>query len=428
MEWMDGILNKIPLKDRNGLEHLKILMNINFNQGFFYSFIGVESVSLKELFIKFIQNNLKDIDYNDFGEDMFYIHHKMKSINKNTIIDLYNIKNYSTVNGGNVDIGVQLSFSRSFIIEKKLTIFFIVNKEVFNFLPTACYDVWLVSRFNYLFQDYSEKFKINNQKFHFKSTNKYINFISRYDEYKNKLVTNANIDSFLFIIDLGMEINLYNEVTELIEKCFIYIDKNKDPFRYATLLEKKALILNFHGNYDEALNLFKQAESIYTTFNDKVRLATCYLNQADLYEKINKLKESFELSKRAAIIFIEFDKKEALAKCYLNQSIILIAWGNLDESLQLIEKSEALFNQIGDKINIADCYINKSNILIKRGELEDAYLLLKKAEKIFEEQNNKKGLLEYYQQQSILLQKLGRVEEANILEQKSNLLKNEFKA
>ena len=124
MEWMDGILNKIPLNDRKGLEHLKVLLEINFKQGFFYCFIGVETSSLKELFIKFIQSNLKEIEYNDFGEDMFYIQNKMKSINKNTIIDLYNIKNYTPVNGGNVDIGVQLSFSRSFIIEKKLNHFF----------------------------------------------------------------------------------------------------------------------------------------------------------------------------------------------------------------------------------------------------------------------------------------------------------------
>ncbi|MDI9357129.1 MAG: hypothetical protein QM536_08925, partial [Chitinophagaceae bacterium] len=244
MDSISGILDKIPLKERQELERLVVILNLPQQNGFLYAFLGVETESLKKLIIAFLQEKLPDIVYKDLGEDVLLVQDQIRDIKQHSIIDLTHIKKYTFAQVGATELGVQLSFSRSIIIKNNLTMFFLVDKEMYDYIPRAASDVWLASRFQYFFQDYEEKYYTISQTPDFTEHETYREFETLFQEYSQKEVTNANIDRFLFTIEQGYTIQKYKEIMLLIDRCIPYTHAHKNLMsKLAFLYSYKAPIL-----------------------------------------------------------------------------------------------------------------------------------------------------------------------------------------
>ncbi|MCL2532461.1 MAG: tetratricopeptide repeat protein [Oscillospiraceae bacterium] len=170
-------------------------------------------------------------------------------------------------------------------------------------------------------------------------------------------------------------------------------EPEKNQAHIAGMLNNIAVVYKDQGNFDEALEYYQKALSIFETLG-KNRLVTAmtYNNTAVVYENQGKLDEALDYYKKALPIFEALGKNHPLtAGIYNNFGEVCRKQGKFDEALKWYQKNLAITEKMPGKNHpdTAKTYGNIAVVYKEQGKLDEALELCKKALTVFEEKLGK---------------------------------------
>ena len=173
----------------------------------------------------------------------------------------------------------------------------------------------------------------------------------------------------------------YNEMFTYQDSLFSYVSV-KDR-RCGKAYEMMAKVYKNTGDYQRALDHFKQSETIFKKVNDKRSLLGTYINKLSLYvdQKYSiNLKDfkALELEVLTLADEIKATDKQRLMILF-NLGAILYTNHQNEASLNYYNQSLPIAEQLEDSLRIAKIYINKALIQGRKSKIDSALLLNEKA-------------------------------------------------
>jgi tetratricopeptide (TPR) repeat protein len=172
------------------------------------------------------------------------------------------------------------------------------------------------------------------------------------------------------------------------------------------------LLLKDSGNYQEALEHYNKALEIHKELNNRVGMAADYLNMGVVLRYLSRFRESLESHKRGLAINKELNIRVGLAKDYMGIALVLNSMGEHNEALDSHNKALEIHKELNNRVGLASDYGNIGIVLDNMGRLEEALDSHNKALEIDEELNDIVGLASDYLNIGIVLDNMGRLEEA----------------
>ena len=165
---------------------------------------------------------------------------------------------------------------------------------------------------------------------------------------------------------------------ENIENVENRLEKEEDEKNRGILMSNLGILKYLIGKNDEAEELFKDAERIFTKLNDQIALAAIYGNFAMVYDDIRKLDYLY----KALDIFVneghikgQIDTLHSLAQFYLNED-------NLEEGYFFIKKEVELLDKIDDANFKRMEYGFAADIAMELGKIEEGMKFTEKASEV----------------------------------------------
>ena len=181
------------------------------------------------------------------------------------------------------------------------------------------------------------------------------------------------------------------------------IDRNKLEEKYAQTLNYLGVVHRNKGEYNYALDLYKQALEWALKTNNKIQEAYSYNNIGGIYTLTSSYPEAIESIEKAKKIFEEEGKSDGIGYTAVNL-------GNLYRHLKSFEKSMFYFNEaeriktlLNDTIGLTVVKQLKADILKEQGKTKEAELLLRELKLEYQHNKDIKG-------QAIVINELAKIE------------------
>lgn len=183
-----------------------------------------------------------------------------------------------------------------------------------------------------------------------------------------------------------------------------------------------SFLLGGGGHSGEALKLRAHLAEYFRRTGDRVTLAACLCNQAEILRSCGDLDGAMALHKQEEQICRELGNIDDLGTCLGNQGLVLKAWGDLDGAMKMYKRAEQISRELGNKDGLQQTLGNQAGILKHLGDLHGAMALHKQEERICRELGNKDGLQGSLGEQALILRAHGDLDEAMaLLKQKEQI-------
>ena len=194
------------------------------------------------------------------------------------------------------------------------------------------------------------------------------------EEYKNKNI----VDDYKFAdwyFKLGMIHYLRGEYDEALEKYkqSMEIDKRiGNQLGIATALNNIAIILMNKGEYDEALEKYRQSMEIKKKLGDQRGIAQTLHNIAIIHQDKGEYDEALEKYRQSMEINEKLGDQRGIAQTLHNIAMIHQDKGEYDEALEKYKQSMDIKKKLGDQRGIAQTLHNIATIHQNKGEYDEA--------------------------------------------------------
>lgn len=182
----------------------------------------------------------------------------------------------------------------------------------------------------------------------------------------------------------------YKQYSELLEE---YKNKNiVDDHKFADWYFKLGLIHYFRGEYDEALEKYKQSIAIYKRIGNQLSVATALNNIAIILMIKGEYDMALEKYKQSMEIRKNLGDQRGVAIALNNIALIHQDKGEYDEALEKYAQSIEINNKIGNQRGIAQTLHNIATIHQDKGEYDKALEKYKQALDIKERLDDQGGI------------------------------------
>ena len=150
--------------------------------------------------------------------------------------------------------------------------------------------------------------------------------------------------------------------------------------RLQAALGNQGLTLYWRGDFDGAMNLFREQEALCRELGIQDSLQMSLGRQANVLIDRGDFAHAMKLTKEQERICRELGLKARMPACLCNQAQVLYKRGKLDDALRLFREQERCCRELGDKTDLAGSLNNQAVVLSDRGDLGGAMSLLEEAE------------------------------------------------
>ncbi len=161
------------------------------------------------------------------------------------------------------------------------------------------------------------------------------------------------------------------------------------------------------SHFNEALSLFKRAETCYQQLEDQARLADCYNNIGLIHNNKGDWDLALDYYLNAEQIRLETGDRAGLGTTYNNIGGIYDNKGDSDQALDYYLKAEQIRLEVSDRVGLGTTYTNIGAIYSKKGEWDRALDYFLRAETIMLEVGNRAGLGTIYNNIGLIYAKKG---------------------
>ena len=181
------------------------------------------------------------------------------------------------------------------------------------------------------------------------------------------------------------------------------IDRNKLEDKYAQTLNYLGVVHRNKGEYNYALDLYKQALEWALKTDNKIQTAYSYNNIGGIYTLTNSYPEAIESIQTAKNIFEEVGKTEGIGYAAVNLGNLYRHLKSFEESMFYFNEAEKIKTQLNDTIGLTVVKQLKADILKEQGKSEEAEVLLRELKVEYQHNKDVKG-------QAIVINELAKIE------------------
>ena len=193
-----------------------------------------------------------------------------------------------------------------------------------------------------------------------------------------------------------MKMGKLDDVKSMMELMERMVDEIGSNEAKSILMENRATLSYYNGDYEKAKNFLLQAIDILESVEDNERLSTLYTNMGILMAEKGNLNLAINFFRKS----IEMDEKYkniyGLAQNYSNLGIAYHRRGRLKDAIKFLRKAEEIYSKLGVLDSLGVTYLNISNVLMDMGEFDESLINLRKAKNIFQKSGDMWGLCHTY--------------------------------
>jgi tetratricopeptide (TPR) repeat protein len=140
-----------------------------------------------------------------------------------------------------------------------------------------------------------------------------------------------------------------------------------------------ACLEHMRGRYSTSLQRLERAVEVLGPAGDPGLLASCRLEQADLFLSLGMASESNRAAERAAASFAELGMRYEHAKSLSRQGVALALEGRFEPALEVLSRALGLFRDEGSRLWIALCRLHIAEVHRQAGRDAPAVALAREA-------------------------------------------------
>uniref|UniRef100_UPI00404A397F tetratricopeptide repeat-containing sensor histidine kinase n=1 Tax=Gelidibacter sp. TaxID=2018083 RepID=UPI00404A397F len=190
------------------------------------------------------------------------------------------------------------------------------------------------------------------------------------------------------------------------------LSATKDSIIQASAYNNIGAVNRSLGKYDEALQSYLKALSIYEAKNETSLRATVSNNIGMVYSYLGMNSKAIEYHLKAKNIFENEKNFKGISEVYNNIAILYANDGELDKALEYFKYSLAIEEQLKDKKGIAESANNVGAVYYYMTQIDSALIYFKQSASIEKSIGNLSGLGASYNNIAQVLIENNRVEES----------------
>ncbi|MCG8604056.1 tetratricopeptide repeat protein [bacterium] len=157
------------------------------------------------------------------------------------------------------------------------------------------------------------------------------------------------------------------------------------------------IIASIRGDYDQALENYQNALSIFRQGDDRQNQARIYHNIGLTHSNKGDYEESIEAFEKSLDLADGLEDKLLRALIHLNMGKAFANKGELNQATRYVEKALKMFKVMGDIVNVAEVYHVFGIIQAQKGNPSEAELFLNQSISMNKEKDCQEGLAETYE-------------------------------
>jgi len=181
------------------------------------------------------------------------------------------------------------------------------------------------------------------------------------------------------------------------------IDRNKLDEKYAQTLNYLGVVHRNKGEYNYALDLYKQALEWAKKTDNRIQTAYSYNNIGGIYTLTNSYPEAVESIQKAKEIFEDLNKAEGIGYAAVNLGNLYRHLKSFEESMFYFNEAEKIKTKLNDTIGLTVVKQLKADILKEQGKSKEAEQLLRELKVEYQHNKDIKG-------QAIITNELAKIE------------------
>ncbi len=139
------------------------------------------------------------------------------------------------------------------------------------------------------------------------------------------------------------------------------------------------LVNRMQGNYDYAIDCFKNSNRIFEELNDQKSIAMNLNNLGTVYFNMGYYTTATDYFLKALKIKEKLGDRKSLASSYLNMGALFYQKGDLDQATLQFQKSFGIYKDLNDHAGMANSLINLGDVQIGKSRYDSAGIYLSTA-------------------------------------------------
>jgi CHAT domain-containing protein len=137
------------------------------------------------------------------------------------------------------------------------------------------------------------------------------------------------------------------------------------------------------GKYQDSLDHLSRAQSVFRSLRDRSFLASCYLDQTEIYLRLNRVDEAIRMATRARLRFEELKLPYELAESSTLLGMALLRKGKVKQAIRRLNEARKFFEMRKNRIKSAELDSHIALAYLKQQEPQKAQAHLNRAYRAF---------------------------------------------
>lgn len=173
------------------------------------------------------------------------------------------------------------------------------------------------------------------------------------------------------------------EALKLLESCQLFFEQQhllhlSGRAQYSLAYGKFLL-----GKYQDSLDHLSRAQVVFRSLRDRSFLASCYLDQAEIYLRLNRVDEAIRMAERARLRFGELKLPYELAESSTLLGMALLRKSRIKPAIRRLNQARNFFEKRKNRIKSAELDSHIALAYLKQGEPKQAQTHLQRAYRAF---------------------------------------------
>lgn len=173
---------------------------------------------------------------------------------------------------------------------------------------------------------------------------------------------------------------------DLLRSCLVYFQSNQ-LFSFAgRAMYNLAYAEYLSGKYQDSLIHLLGATEIFRKLRDHSFLASCYLDESELYFRLNRFDDSIDMARRARKKFEKLRMPYELAESNVMLGVVLLREEKVADALPYLKQAQKYFRDSNNTVKSAELDMQIANAFSKMGQTRKARAHLRRSFYVFKRQ------------------------------------------
>lgn len=220
----------------------------------------------------------------------------------------------------------------------------------------------------------------------FQHTDRYSRALTFYNQAYRALSQERPLDGFIALFNqanIHLSTGNPEQALTLLKQCGNFFERESLSNLQGRVHYNLAYGYFLSGKYQDALAQLSTAKSIFSKLRDRAFLASCSLDQAEVYLRLNHVEEALRLAKTAKRQFRQLKMPYELAEANALLGTIFLRKDNVQEAIHCLQRARVFFEGRKNRVKSAELHSHIALAWLKKGDPEKAGAHLQRAYRMF---------------------------------------------